>query len=484
MVNERAWTPHRRPDLRPCCLVDSVSDRYAAESVEFDLRWKDACGIGGFTGSEQVLRCSGDDGHVPPKRSADRSAAFPTRWKLPTGWQGKPGWLILPLRLFLGITFAYAGLQKLANPGYLDPRDPSSVANQMLLLRHRSPIGFLLGLSTHAPTLVGLLIAFGELAVGIGALIGLWTRVAAVGGVLLSLTFFLSVSWNTTPYYYGSDIVFVFAWLVIVGFGAGGVLSLDAWLASRARRDTGLGPESAAVSVDAGRLRKLCPRGSTCGLAAEGHCGRQSGCPVFPLREGLTARQREDLGRRRMVVGGMAVGGVGLVTVLVAGLTALVGRAVGGTRHPAVAAPASPARTPAATMAPTSGGPVPSSTVVANSSVSSVSAPTGNAGAAPAGVSVGAAAAVAVGQALSVTDPAAGTPAWVVHAAANTFVAFGAICTHAGCPVQFDPSAVQFICPCHGGMFDARTGQVLQGPPPSPLPSIPVHVVNGQIRMG
>jgi Rieske Fe-S protein len=83
-----------------------------------------------------------------------------------------------------------------------------------------------------------------------------------------------------------------------------------------------------------------------------------------------------------------------------------------------------------------------------------------------------------------VTDPAAGTPAWVVHAAANTFVAFSAICTHAGCTVQFDPSAVQFICPCHGGMFDGRTGQVLQGPPPSPLPSIPVHVVKGQIRMG
>ena len=67
MVNERAWTPHRRPDLRPCCLVDSVSDRYAAESVEFHLRWKDACGIGGFTGSEQVLRCSGDDGACAPE---------------------------------------------------------------------------------------------------------------------------------------------------------------------------------------------------------------------------------------------------------------------------------------------------------------------------------------------------------------------------------------------------------------------------------
>jgi thiosulfate dehydrogenase [quinone] large subunit len=372
----------------------------------------------------------------------------------------------------------------LANPGYLDPRDPSSVSNQMLLLRQRSPIGFLLGLSTHAPTLVGLLIAFGELAVGIGAVIGLWTRVAAIGGVLLSLTFFLSVSWNTTPYYYGSDIVFVFAWLVVVGFGAGGVLSLDAWLASRARRDIGLGPEPAVVSVDAGRLRKLCPRGSTCGLAPDGHCGRQSGCPVFTRGEGLTTRQREDLGRRRIVVGGIAVGVVGLVTVVVAGLTALVGRAVGGTKHPVVAAPASQAPTPAATMPATSGGPVPSSTVVDNSSGSTVSAATRSAGAAPAGVPVGAAATVAVGQALPVTDPAAGGPAWVVHAAANTFVAFSAICTHAGCTVQFDPGAVEFICPCHGGMFDARTGQVLQGPPPSPLPSIPVHVINGQIRLG
>jgi Rieske Fe-S protein len=49
--------------------------------------------------------------------------------------------------------------------------------------------------------------------------------------------------------------------------------------------------------------------------------------------------------------------------------------------------------------------------------------------------------------------------------------------------VQYDQSNTQFICPCHGGVYDARTGQVLQGPPPSPLPQIPVHVVAGQIRV-
>src|SRR5207249_4474711 len=89
----------------------------------------------------------------------------------------RPGWLLLPLRAFLGVTFCYAGLQKLANPGYLDPNDPASVASQMSLLRHGTPIGPLLGLAAHVPTPVGLLIAAGELAVGVGTLLGLRARV-------------------------------------------------------------------------------------------------------------------------------------------------------------------------------------------------------------------------------------------------------------------------------------------------------------------
>jgi thiosulfate dehydrogenase [quinone] large subunit len=97
---------------------------------------------------------------------------------------------------------------------------------------------------------------------------------------------------------------------------------------------------------------------------------------------------------------------------------------------------------------------------------------------------VGAASSVPVGGGLSVANPADGSPAWVVHTSGSTFVAFSAICTHAGCTVQYDASNVQFVCPCHGGVFDARTGQVLQGPPPTPLPSIPVHAVNDKIRIG
>lgn len=101
---------------------------------------------------------------------------------------------------------------------------------------------------------------------------------------------------------------------------------------------------------------------------------------------------------------------------------------------------------------------------------------------APAGTAVVAAASVPVGQAVPFTDPTDGSPAWVVHSAASTFLAFSAVCTHAGCTVEYDAPTVAFVCPCHGGVFDARTGQVLQGPPPAPLRAIPIHLVNGEVR--
>jgi Rieske Fe-S protein len=37
----------------------------------------------------------------------------------------------------------------------------------------------------------------------------------------------------------------------------------------------------------------------------------------------------------------------------------------------------------------------------------------------------------------------------------------------------------QIICPCHGSVFDAETGEVLGGPAPSPLEPVEV-VVEGQ----
>jgi thiosulfate dehydrogenase [quinone] large subunit len=377
-----------------------------------------------------------------------------------------PGWLLLPLRGFLGITFCFAGLQKLANPSYFDPHSPVSVAAQMRLQEHTSPIGPLIGLATHAPTFVGLAIAIGELAVGIGTLLGLCVRIAAVGGLLLSLTFFLTVSWNTSPYYYGSDIVFVFAWLTMFAFGPALGLSLDSWLRNRARSSLRLGPEPAAVEIGADRLRALCPLDRNCGMQSDGHCARAR-CAIFLSRRRGSADTAE-VDRRTVMQTGAAAAVVAGGAAVLGGATAAIGRAA----HHAGA----PNTTGAAA------GPVPprhSSRGKGNGRRSGTPAHHRGAG----GTVIAATAAIPVGNAKSFVDPATGEPAWAVHSGSATFVAFSAICTHAGCTVQYDPSTVQFVCPCHGGTFDARTGRVVAGPPPAPLQAIPVRAVNGQLRV-
>jgi thiosulfate dehydrogenase [quinone] large subunit len=376
----------------------------------------------------------------------------------------RPGYLLLPLRAFLGVTFSYAGLRKLANPAYLNSSSPTSVYAQMHALRSQSPISPLVSLSLHAPTLVGLLIALGELAVGVGTLLGLLTRVAAVGGATLALSFFLTVSWNTTPYYYGSDIVFLFAWTVLVAFGSGGVLSIDAWLHNRARRQVGLGAVPASVSIAATRLQEMCARQGKCGMdTASGSCSRLRTCPVFAPTDRLTTARARDLDRRSLLATGAAVGVAGLATAFLAGTTAAVGRAQNSSRGTPEAGPA----------------PTPSRTT--QSSPTTRPKRVRQSKRARASNIIARASAIPIGQAKPFLDPKTQQPAWLVHTTGSTFVAFSAVCTHAGCRINFDPSTAQFVCPCHGGTYDAKSGQVVSGPPPSPLPRIPVHVQNGEV---
>jgi arsenite oxidase small subunit len=76
-------------------------------------------------------------------------------------------------------------------------------------------------------------------------------------------------------------------------------------------------------------------------------------------------------------------------------------------------------------------------------------------------------------------------PAVLIHLT-NGFVAYDSICTHLGCQVHYDKTVVtgwenspnQNFCSCHGGVFDPKTGSVLGGPPPRPLPKIKLEVDN------
>jgi Rieske Fe-S protein len=91
------------------------------------------------------------------------------------------------------------------------------------------------------------------------------------------------------------------------------------------------------------------------------------------------------------------------------------------------------------------------------------------------------AAALSPGSALNFSYPGPEDSAILVRAADGTLSAFGQKCTHLSCPVYFSKKNDRLECPCHEGGFDARTGEVLYGPPPRPLDKIAIEIHNGEI---
>ncbi len=60
--------------------------------------------------------------------------------------------------------------------------------------------------------------------------------------------------------------------------------------------------------------------------------------------------------------------------------------------------------------------------------------------------------------------------------------AFDDVCTHAGCSLsEGELSGTTIICPCHRGVFDITSGEVLEGPPPDPIDTYPVEVSGGEV---
>ncbi|MDX3457839.1 DoxX family membrane protein [Streptomyces sp. ME02-8801-2C] len=145
---------------------------------------------------------------------------------------------LLPLRIFLGVTFIYAGLDKLTDSSFFADSGSGSVGDLMRSVRDSSAIPALVDLALKSPAGFGYAIAFGELAVGIGTLLGLLTRLAAVGGALISLSLWLTMSWAADPYYYGNDLPYLMAWIPLILAGAS-VLSVDAALRARRRQRSG-----------------------------------------------------------------------------------------------------------------------------------------------------------------------------------------------------------------------------------------------------
>lgn len=71
-------------------------------------------------------------------------------------------------------------------------------------------------------------------------------------------------------------------------------------------------------------------------------------------------------------------------------------------------------------------------------------------------------------------------PVIVVRKKSGEYVAFGAVCTHLDCIVQFRKDYNQIYCACHNGRYDLN-GRVVSGPPPAPLTKFGVTIKDDEV---
>lgn len=143
----------------------------------------------------------------------------------------RAGLFWLPVRIFLGFSWFEAGLHKATDPnnawlgggsalrGYWERAAsiPEEGRPPISFEWYRDFINFLL--NGNHETWMAWVITFGEIAVGIGLLVGLLTGVAAFFGALMNMSFLLAGSASTNPVLFTFAIGLILAWKVAGYYG-------------------------------------------------------------------------------------------------------------------------------------------------------------------------------------------------------------------------------------------------------------------------
>jgi len=141
----------------------------------------------------------------------------------------RAGLFWLPIRLFLGLAWFEAGWHKLTGGGWLDGGSAlASYWERAVAIpeQGRPPITYdwyrdfinLLLTGNHEGWFAWV-ITFGELAVGIGLILGALTGIAAFSGALMNMSFLLAGSASSNPVLFTAAIGLILAWRVAGYYG-------------------------------------------------------------------------------------------------------------------------------------------------------------------------------------------------------------------------------------------------------------------------
>lgn len=146
----------------------------------------------------------------------------------------RAGLLWLPIRIFLGFEWAVAGWEKLTGKGWIDGGSalvgywqhavaiPATGRPPITFDWYRTFLQVLL--DNHAEGVFGWLVAVGELAVGVGLLVGALVGIAAFFGVVMNMSYLLTGSTSTNPVMFALAIGLILAWKVAGYYGLDRVL--------------------------------------------------------------------------------------------------------------------------------------------------------------------------------------------------------------------------------------------------------------------
>ena len=146
----------------------------------------------------------------------------------------RAAWLFLPLRIWLGYQWISASLHKISNPDWVVSGNAlkgfwtgavavSATGKSAITFDwYRSFLQYMLDIQAY--TWFAKLVAYGELLIGIGLILGAFTGFAAFFGGLMNWNFMMAGSASTNP------LLFVAAVAIILGWKVAGYIGADYFL--------------------------------------------------------------------------------------------------------------------------------------------------------------------------------------------------------------------------------------------------------------
>lgn len=146
----------------------------------------------------------------------------------------KMSWLWLPLRLYVGYAWLSAGWGKVTNPAWFGPEAGKALAGFLMGSLEKTSgahpdvsgwyAEFIKSVALPNAAVFSHVVALGELFVGIGLILGIFTGIAAFFGAFMNMNFLFAGAVSTNP------LLFIIQLLLILAWRTAGWIGLDRYL--------------------------------------------------------------------------------------------------------------------------------------------------------------------------------------------------------------------------------------------------------------